>query len=320
MNPTQSYTDGLQEWTSPWTDKSCCCCKIAFFPDGNFTICGHWRRRLDVPIIVGICFALTFSSLIYDTLNVFPNLISRLISWSVVSLFALFVIISYLSVIIRGPGYAPYDWDKNKDKQFSWNELMDHIVIFREQEAYARTATRPLRSSFSKNARRFVLRADHLCVWCQSWIGILNHRYFLLMTGYVPLYSLSYLLCRIWWVRWLVDGNFEWWAVIGAVSTFVTTVPGLISLYYFSQGVRNVANGVTGVELFYNRIPQTRSLSCLKNCEEICGSRKWICCWCFPFCCCFEPLEDGFYTAASILDRSFQATDEHQSNPQFGTL
>jgi hypothetical protein len=37
---------------------------------------------------------------------------------------------------------------------------------------------------FSSSARRYVLRPDHPCLWTASWIGKLNHKFFLLLNIY----------------------------------------------------------------------------------------------------------------------------------------
>jgi hypothetical protein len=297
QSPPGGYTDSYPpEYEVRWVDKSFCCCKIAFFPDGPFTVCGHWRVRLKVPIFVGLGFLVTFGSLLYDLTGVFPGLLWQSIADGVLILLALSVITSYMAVIIRGPGYVPYSWAKTRRKSYTWKEFMSQMVVYSEQAEAARAADRPPRSSFSINARRFVLRADHFCLWCQSWVGIRNHRYFLLMTAYVVIYAFAYLVARVFWVGHLADGHLNWFALIGGLSTFVTTVSGLIGLYHFSQAMRNLCNGVTAVELYHKRPLVRVGGSCVDNCEEICGRRALCCCWCWPFCICLEPYEDGFYS------------------------
>jgi hypothetical protein len=66
---------------------------------------------------------------------------------------------------------------------------MDSIAIYSEQEAFAPAADRLPRASFSIDTRRIVLRTDHFSRWAHSWIGLLNHHYFFLMTSYVALYA-----------------------------------------------------------------------------------------------------------------------------------
>jgi hypothetical protein len=305
-----SYTDPQPLWVTHWIDKSCCCFNIAYFPDAHFTVCGHWRTPFKVPIIISIVFLITFASLIYDILPVFPKKLYLIIAIATMSFLAFCVILSYFLIIVRGPGYVPYTWERTRRKQYTWEEFMTNMVVYSEQEALARAAARPPRSSFSIDARRFVLRADHFCLWCQSWVGLLNHRYFLLMTGYVPVYALAYLVCRVFWVAWIADGHFSWWILIGAVSTFVTTVPGLIGVHYFCQAARNVIDGVTAVELFHNRAIG-KNQGCVSNCEEICGPLGCCCCWCCPFCVCIEPAEDGFYSEATPVPGSTEEFSYH---------
>jgi hypothetical protein len=293
MESHRGYTEPRGDVEANWTDKSCCFCQIAYFPSDDITICGHWRRRLRVPIILGFCFLATFSSLIIDIMLTFPTLLWQVIAASIMVLLAILVVISYLSIIIRGPGYLPYNWSLSHRRHFTWQECMNNMVIYSEQEAFARGADRPPRASFSIDARRIVLRADHFCRWAQSWIGLMNHRYFLLMTSYVALYAFCYLICRVFWVANLKE-EWNWLILIGLIATLVTVIPGLIALYYFAQATRNLIDGVTAIELFHNRVRPRTGDNWIENCEEICGERKYCCCWWCPCCTWLDPPESDF--------------------------
>jgi hypothetical protein len=173
---------------------------------------------------------------------------------------------------------------------------MSSMVIYEQQASYARGASRPERSSFSADARRFVLRADHYCLWTESWIGIRNHRFFLLMTAYAGLYMLTTVVLRIYWVVTIVRANrgFEWLWLVSGLATLAVIGSGGFSLYQFWHAIRNLIVGITIVERYHKKeVKQARE--CLKNFEEVCGSRWFCICWIFPCCMCFKPLEDGFY-------------------------
>ena len=76
---------------------------------------------------------------------------------------------------------------------------MRDIAIYNDQVKLARSSPdRPKRSCFSKDARRFVLRADHFCKLGKSWIGLKNYRYFLLTCFYCFIFSVSIVLSRLW--------------------------------------------------------------------------------------------------------------------------
>lgn len=74
----------------------------------------------------------------------------------------------------------------------------------------------PKRSCFSKDARRFVLRADHFCQLGKSWIGLKNYRYYLLTCFHSFLFSISIMLSR----TWLYIGIFRFYKAENNISTY----------------------------------------------------------------------------------------------------
>jgi hypothetical protein len=284
-----------------WINKSCLCCKIAYFPDARLTFCGHWRVRLKVPILASIFFILIFASFVYDLLTAsFLTFFLKCLIFSIISFFALSLISSYFLIICRGPGYAPYNWSLIHQNHPNWQTAMSSMVIFKEQADFARSSERPPRASFSLEARRFVLRADHYCVWTESWIGIRNHRFFMLMTIYATLYAISYCVFRVFWTVNIVRGSEKFSAtwVIGGLATLMIVVPGGLGVFHFFIAFRNLIARQTSVERYHKRTVNKRD-SYWAEFEDICGPR-WLClCWVFPCCACFEPREDGFYESVS---------------------
>jgi hypothetical protein len=142
-----------------WEDRSCCCCEIAYFPDGDFTMCGHWRRHLRIPILVSISFIITFASFVYDTYDSYPSRPFQIFALTLMSFLAFCIMFAYFAIMCRGPGYVPFNWSRSRKTSFTWREFMDNMVAYREQQDFARSNHGPPRSSFSFEARRFVLRA-----------------------------------------------------------------------------------------------------------------------------------------------------------------
>jgi hypothetical protein len=289
-----SHVPGFEHVQIRWEDKSFCCFHIAHFREGSFTVWGHWRVRLRVPVVVSVLFLLSQASFVYDTLTPTP------FWWFVggccgVGFLGLCVVVSYVATIARGPGYVPYNWAVTRQKGYTWRQCMDNMVVFQEQSEYAKGAARPPRASFSIDARRFVLRADHFCVWLQSWIGIRNHRYFLLMTSYSFLHAVAYTAFRLWWFRGVLAG-IHWRHCFGLAASAFVVGAGLFGLLWFVIGVRNLCDGVTAIEKWNKRRSEFTKETFCGNCEEVCGQRRWMLCWIIPLFCCLEPGEDGFYS------------------------
>jgi hypothetical protein len=302
---TEPLVEPPMEIRVDWDSQSCCCCDIAYFPDGGFTMWGHWRRRLRIPIIASVGFLITFASFIYDTYDSCPNRPCTIAALTVTSFLALSIIVAYFATIIRGPGYAPYNWSRMPRTSFTSGEFMDNMVLYKEQQEFARSARRRLRASFGIEARRFVLRADHFCLWGQTWIGIRNHRYFLLMTFYAFLYMACYVGFRVFWLQKTIQSFLDGekrpriivCIIIGGLSMIAVVGSGAFAGYHFAVACRNLIDGQTSVELYKDEPPVFENHTCLDNFEEVCGSRKLLFFWLFPFFVCVEPLSDGFYNS-----------------------
>lgn len=286
------YSD-YEKMNIEWVDKSCCCCKIALFP-GSFTIWGHWRVRLRRPIMVVLGALMVHALYLWDTWHTFPSVVLKAVG-ILLPTFLLFCCgYAYFAVMIAGPGYAPYNWALTQKTKYTWKEEMDNMAIYRQQVEYGKQAARPLRSSFSQDARRFVLRADHFCEWTKTWVGFKNLRQFLLMTGYAALYGLSNIMLRYWFYLRLAN-SFEWYYIFGTVTALGLIYVVGFGSYHFGVAASRVARNVTGSEVYNKRFVKRADRGCFLNYEEVCGSRKWIMFWIFPFINCFKPMGDGFY-------------------------
>jgi hypothetical protein len=316
------YTaDRRQHLTTEWQDRSFCCCKIAFFPVGRLWILGHWVVSLRVPIVVTLAFIFTHLVFIYDVYrDVFPNSLWLYIALAITTYIWLCLCVSYYLLICRGPGYVPYNWASDPRAPYDWNAAMTNIVVFSEQADQARGSARPPRASFSINARRFVLRADHFCLWAQSWVGLKNHRFFLLMTFYAILYMVCYVGFRVFWVLHIIK-KWNWLYVIGTACSLFVIIAGGIAVWHFCIAARNVIWNVTNIELFKGRSSDEEvnyDRGWVSNCEEICGPRWLMPCWLIPCCACFQPAEDGMYERGHA--KEFSDHGAHKSDFSVGTL
>jgi len=300
-NQTTSPSDIKVEWE----DRSCCCFNIAYFPIGGFSICEHWRISFSIPILVSLSIFISAASFyihnfgIFSFSIIFPNNTIKIIACSCVIVFMLFLSISYCLSICKGPGYAPYNWSINQRTDYSFNDMMSSIAIYREQVEYAKVAQRPPRSSFSINTRRFVLRADHYCSWMQSWIGVRNHRYFILTCFWTFLYCFSIIISNYYWIV-------HWFNIISKTRSFnLLLLPNIFVLLYllalgafsfkqFFTAVINLAKDSTLIEIWNNRIQVMHKKTCFDSYESICGPKGFCLCWPFPIFG-FTPKQNGFY-------------------------
>ena len=304
------YTDvQYNEYEIEWENKSNCCCRIAYFPAGRFTVCGHWRRRMREPLLVSISFCIIHGIFVFDTFDKFPSLVWQICGLAIPSFFFLCLCFAYFATICKGPGYAPFNWAQSRKTKYTWLEMMQNMAIYQQQVNYAKQSERPPRSSFSIDARRYVLRADHFCLWAQTWIGVKNHRHFLLMGWYCFAYMLANIGFRYWWYIYSVK-SFKWWTLFGWATIAALLASGFFAIYHFCVSVKNVVRNVTAVEAYNKRRIQAMNHGCLGNCEEICGTRKCLLCWPLPFIMCFKPLANGYYTE---LQQDAESAESHFS-------
>jgi hypothetical protein len=287
---------------SDWVDESNCCCRIAYFPVGDFRICGHWRTSIKIPITVCIVFIASLLIFIIDTSGIayskykYPSTHIMIISYSAIGFAFLMSIISYFQILIRGPGYVPYNWCLTRQMEYDFETMMSSVAVYQEQVDFGRTHERPDRASFSIDARRYVLRADHFCDWTQCWIGQKNIRYFILLTGWVSLYCLLYIGLRYFWAYDVITSairtkKFDYFSIIGWVCVLLSLGIFIFAVRLFITALHNLSLNVTLIEKWKMKKAKqpvrspTPKRSCLQNYEEICGSRRMICCWPLPFIC-----------------------------------
>lgn len=290
-DPNDQYYATLQ---ANWIDKSNCCCNVAYFPDGKFTIIQHWRKNLIRPLIINIIYFITLIICLIDIYISFPSNMSFYFVFSLIIFLYLMLFISYMLIIIKGPGYVPFNWQITMKKNYSWNEEMNSIAIYEEQVLYGRLASRPPRASFSIEARRFVLRADHFCLWTNSWIGFKNHRYFILFTLWALLYCIGWFISH-WYYFKIVFSHFLWSSLVSLLAS----LPILYAIYYSTlhlfSGLRNIYHNRTITEVYKKADYEKFDKGCCSNFEEICGIRQCCLCWIFPFIPTFNQM-DGFYS------------------------
>ena len=291
--PDDQYFSTLK---ANWEDKSNCCCNIAYFPEGPFTIVGHWKINLPRPVIIILIYSLTLAVGIFDIFDTYPSDIKWLyyLCFSILIFLFINLLLSYLMIIIKGPGYIPFNWQLSRKKDYTWTEQMNNFAIYQEQAQYARLSARPPRASFSIEARRFVLRADHFCLWTNSWIGFKNQRYFILFTFWGFIYCLGWIgLHYFWFLK--VFRPFKIQHIFSLIAFLPILYGTYFSFLHLITSLRNLAHNITITEKYKKADVNRFNKGCFGNFEEICGKKSCFLCWVFPFCP--VPLViDGFYS------------------------
>ena len=171
---------------------------------------------------------------------------------------------------------------------------MSSLAMYQEQVDIARMQEeRPGRASFSVQAKRFVLRADHICLWADSWVGFNNQRYFILFTFWTIIYAVCWFVFRFQWYTHLLR-PFKWYQIISCLL-----MPGVLyilafSFHHFRHSFCNAIHNMTVIEKYKKRSVDDYDRGCFNNFSEICGPKYCVMCWPIP-CCCFNPTVDGFY-------------------------
>lgn len=204
---------------------------------------------------------------------------------------------AYLVTMIRGPGYYPYNWSQTMKNEYTWAEMMNGVALFQEQVEFAKSHPQPARSSFSVNARRFVLRADHICGYMQSWIGFYNHKYFIQTTIWCAIYCIIYTLSQLSTIyegiAQLFDSDRNTFEIVMAILILFTALFAIyitgFSLRHFFVAMKNLSHNITITEKYHKKsVTYDRGSACA-NCEEVCGSRWLLITWIFPFFFCYHP-------------------------------
>lgn len=218
----------------------------------------------------------------------------RTFSFWFFSFFLLMLVISYVLTIFKGPGYLPINWNSTKKNEYSWFEQMDGVAVTEDQIKWIKKQEIPSRCSFSSNARRIIIRADHFCIWAQTWIGLYNNRYFILVVLYSTLFCFSFVFLMTYWIVLNYDlmlpmsTNSIIDVIIYLLIIYFVYI-GYISIKHLIVSLKNLSNNITAVEKWNNRDNDFSRGSCMKNFSEVCGSESFMLLWPLPFITCFTP-------------------------------
>ena len=281
---TIGRTDDFPGYTI-WEKGRCCgCVPTAYVPLIDKTFVGHWEVQLLAPVAVAILMSTSFIVFLACAVPVLYQeaLYMTPILFVLLALFAY----NYYRILADGPGYLPFYWPARDElPRQSYLDEDRHgihgVVSVDEQFEWLQIRVRPPRSIYTRTARRFVFRPDHQCYWAASWIGKLNHKFFVLFNFYGVLYCSTYIVELIRaTVKILKGGKFTVilvclfaYITIAAVFLVMTGNFLVVSLY-------NGSKNLTTWEI-WNDIEQSkydRGSACL-NLEDVMGGGSklaWI--------------------------------------------
>ena len=287
-----SYEESIDNNEFPgislYENKKCCFIDMIYYPKIKKYFWGEWEFQPIIPIIVLIIicgtYYLSFKTLIEN------YTILTILSLIFYTFLFFIVIISYLKIIIIGPGYLPFYYSKIQEIElpFSIDLVLQKkechpsgIFTNNEQYQWAHTIKRPNRCVLSQSANRIVVRPDHVCGWTTVWIGKKNYKFFMLFTTYSFLYSLGFLLIAYRYVFYGTNNKYSKFTIIISVLGFFSISFLFLNLIFSCSSFINACNNETSLEQ-WNDINSKYDFGFIKNMEDVCGSyndnfKYWFC-------------------------------------------
>jgi len=292
MEPTQNdetvpfKTDIPKEEGEPsltkWRDLFGCPNVFWVVEDDPIPRCKFVRIKF-YPSILGICVCAYSFFLWKDT--IWPVLTGWSPFWFYFLPFMCFYSILFLLICqLSDPGYLPFNWAQEKKRVFSIEELRNGAAVNDDQFVFAKKSERPPRSCFSVNAGYFILRADHYCGWVNNWIGLKNHRYFMISIIstciYLSMFVFFVLYTTFKKTNTMTRPKFVFVMMTSVFFLYVIMAQVIFQTFQLSHNYTTLER-MKGLPKHYDN-------GCLESWEEVCGPRKYL-----PFWCCPIPLKPG---------------------------
>lgn len=263
--------------------KCCCCgpCVDVYVPNKkNRHFLRHWECQPAVPIMVTIlaifCLFVYFFAVEPYQYSIIIQIIAPIL---IVISFILFLW-SYYAAVCMDPGFLPYDWVKTKKFFYTWQEQLSGLAVTQPQKDFAKEQqNRPPHCSFSQTSGRYVIRADHICVWIANWVGKRNHKQFMLLN----LWGFVYCALLFGFNFAVKENIFErktHLLILQIVSIAIEIMFGGVMICFFFQSLYDLAKNRTKIQKMRGENGDS-SYSCMDSMREVCGTGS-KCLWCFP--------------------------------------
>jgi hypothetical protein len=246
----------------------CCGCPIALIPSSDRIFCRHWEVDLVPPIVVSLCTLFCYAAFLFGTWRFLAGRGLRaaalIETTAAVFLFAW----SYFAAVCMDPGFLPYSWVATQRLRYSWEEQLSGLAIRPDQIEFG-NSHKPSFASFSTQAGRYVIRADHICGWIANWVGKRNHKQFMLI-AFWGMVSIASLLS--WSAMKNAEGaqRFPASQVCVALATVFEVVFAFLMIVALGTGCANMCNNQTQIQRWKHEDGEGRG--CLADWKEVFGS------------------------------------------------
>jgi len=284
IDGSQQYIPEFSEWKEVC---NCCGNHMVYFPSIDSYFCNQWEFSFKFPgmVIALIIFAFgagvwsAFNSMNASTRNTFLIIgVVIFIIWG----------FAYFEAMCSSPGFLPWYWAVERREKYSFEEQMGGVITNDEQYEFAFENDKPERGSLSKQARRIVLRADHICKWISNWVGLKNYRYFFIQLIWFCIMFIYFFAILGFDIYSIFTKG--WVNGFQHIVLFIVAIPVVLFFIFFVivffRHVRYlVTNNTTLHELKAERtgdMTNPYDLGCWNNCTETLG--PGICCplWFLP--------------------------------------
>ena len=245
---------------------SYCCFHATLLPAIGAKFIGHWEIRIGVPLFVVLLSVTSYAIGVFVCYNRCVLLLFFTAS------FALFFY-SYIKTIVVGPGYLP--WFQSVSDEAKDDNSYGGVITNQYQMDYAKANYIPPRCIVSSTARRIVIRADHFCDFIASFVGIRNHKLFILFNVYGVIYLGMFLYICCWALMNLINDPSMFIIVLILYLVFGLSF-FMMTISFAVEHIWGLRNGLTGVDEL-KRVPKNQyNRGFKKNAEEIFGRNQTL--------------------------------------------
>lgn len=263
----------------------CCCCGPyvdVYVPNQKKArhFLRHWECQPTVPIMVTVLAIFCLFVFFYAVEPYCYSIIIQIIAPIVIIISMILFLVSYFLSVCMDPGFLPYDWVKTKKFFYTWQEQLSGLAVTQSQKDFAKVQeNRPPHCSFSQTSGRYVIRADHICVWIANWVGKRNHKQFMLMNlwGFVYcalLFGFNFAVKESFFDRKMK------FLILQIVSIAIEIMFGGVMICFFFQSLYDLAQNRTKIQKMRGESGDS-SYSCMDSMQEVCGTGS-KCLWCLP--------------------------------------
>lgn len=189
---------------------------------------------------------------------------------------------------LKDPGYLPfyfpyyYNTENEKERRtsFTQDEMRWGLAIDEEQIKWARAQPRPDRVCFSEAVGYYVIRGDHICTYINNWVGLYNHRWFVILLVHLVLYIADYLFVFIY-TQYVIHTQ-----IASKSLSIVQLCIGIPFLALIANNLLNqmlcISHNILLKDAFKGEFHDFDLGSKIANFEVIFGHRKYILLWFLP--------------------------------------